>query len=484
MRYNDIKIVESKLLKEASGIFNRQAGQMFKHTETGHSLEFIEVLPYPSDAGQFKTPEDRDAAVDQINAESEKTIQWTNAANARMLAFGVAYLLDKEDEAYLAANDNNKPTYTHVFGRYFEQVRQAGLPASWNSNQLMGYKVQIGAATKVVSGLMPQDILGLEEKRYNGLESLMSDIRVNLKDKPEILAGFETVGNGQLPAEFEGQRELATAIRDYAGEILQPIAIMSGADVGSGIAAAKQDLIPNEDWADCDLYWPSGKNHALVDSVFVRADGLEIGISSKGKDGADASMKNIMDAINKSRLSMPELVKSYPNVVETCTVIDKENAEEGPLSVAVMLKLMSEDTKKQILALPWGTGVKNQEKLTLDDLTKLNNPELMTVYESFGAKLNHKNYNLYYHMVANTAKMVARQLNTDPKFGDGMMAFMQQASIIQVYTNITNTADSVSVSNFKSVYPPKFEGTILVNGGKNYASTKIFGKLAFKMPKT
>jgi len=65
-----------------------------------------------------------------------------------------------------------------------------------------------------------------------------------------------------------------------------------------------------------------------------------------------------------------------------------------------------------------------------------------------------------------------------------MMAFMQQSSIVQVYTNITQNDNSVSVSDFNSVYPPKFDGRILVNGSKNYASTKIFGKLAFKMPKT
>jgi hypothetical protein len=478
MRYSEFKLVE------ASGIFNRQPGQMFKHTETGHELEFIEVLPYPSDAGQFKTPEDRDAAVEKINQDNDKTIQWTNNPTAGTLAFGVAYLLDKQDKFYIDAPDNSKPTYTHVFGRYFEQVRQAGLPANWNSKYMMGYRVQTKAATKIVSGLMPQDILGLEEKRYRGIDSLMADIRTNLKEKPEVLAGFETVAQGTLPAEFENQRELATAIRDYAGEILQPIAIMAGANVGPGIEACKQDLIPGEDWSDLELYWPSGKNHALIDSAFVRADGLEIGISSKGKDGADASMKNIMDAINKARIKNPQLLESHPDVVTVCETIDKESAEEGPLTVAVSLGLITENTKKQILDLPWGTGVKNQERITVDNLKALNNPELMTVYESFGARLKHPNYNLYYHMVTNTAKMVAKDLNKDIPFGDGMMAFMQQSSIVQVYTNITQNDNSVSVSDFNSVYPPKFDGRILVNGSKNYASTKIFGKLAFKMPKT
>jgi hypothetical protein len=348
---------------------------------------------------------------------------------------------------------------------------------------MMGYRVQTGAATKLQQGLMPQDILGLEEKRYKGIDGLMADIRTNLKEKPEILAGFETVAKGILPAPFEGQREFATAIRDYAGEILQPIAIMAGADVGVGIEACKQDLIPGEDWSDLELYWPSGKNHALVDSAFVRADGLEIGISSKGKNGADASMKNIMDAINKARVSSPELVKTHNKVVSVCELIAKETGEDGPPKLCAALKLISEKTVKQILQLPWSTGVKNQVKLGLEDLEKLNNPELLTVREAYGAKFDHPNYNLFYHMVTNCAKMAAAKLNADPKFGEGMMAFMQQSSIVQVYTNVTNNGNTVSVGNFKSVYPPQFDGIILVNGGKNYASTKIFGKLAFSMPK-
>ena len=84
-------------------------------------------------------------------------------------------------------------------------------------------------------------------------------------------------------------------------------------------------------------------------------------------------------------------------------------------------------------------------------------------------------------MVTNVAKMVAQKLNSTPGFGEGMMAFMKQSSIIQVYTQISNSGDDVSISEFRSVYLPQFDGVITVNG-KNYASTKIFGKLAFKMP--
>jgi hypothetical protein len=108
--------------------------------------------------------------------------------------------------------------------------------------------------------------------------------------------------------------------------------------------------------------------------------------------------------------------------------------------------------------------------------------QILEVYHSFGARLNHPNYNIYNHMVTNVAKICAKHLNSSVNFGNGMMEFMKQASIIQVYTDAKVSGDDVIVTGFRSVYPPQFAGVITVNGGKNYASTKITGKLAFKMP--
>lgn len=488
MRYKEFK------LDEASGIFNRKAGQMFKHSQTNHELEFIKAISFPDGpveldgktwTGQFPNEEMRDEAVQKVNETADKGIQWTNNPTSGTLAFGLAYLLDRQDSFYIDAPDGSKPEYTHIFGRYFQQMKQVGLPANWNSKYMMGYNVQIGAATKLKAGLQPQDLIGIEENRYKGIASLMKVVRNNLKTKPQILSGFEQMAKGTMPAVFEGQRDLATAIRDFAGEVLQPLAIMSGANVGQGIPAAKADLLPNTDWSDLDLYWPSDKNHNLVDSIFVREDGLEIGISSKGKQGADASMKNIMDAINKAKLAGSKLLDSYPDVVDISNIVNEESSEAGPPILAVKLGLINEDTKEQIMKLPFGpdgTSPKNQTKIDVDTLKALNNDQIMGVYKSFGARLTHPNYNIYYHMISNCAKMVAEKLNADPKFGQGMMEFMKQASIVQVYTNISQKGDNVEVDNFRSVYPPQFSGVITVNGGKNYAATKIFGKLAFKMP--
>lgn len=459
MRFKDFKMVE------ASGLFNRQAGQMFHHPETDHELEFVKIIAYPSDAPQFKDASDRDAAVKQLESSLDIPIEWTNQPTAGLLAFGIAYLKEPGEE-----------NATHVFGRYFAQMKQVGLPANWNiTKHFAGYKLQTGAGAKMQAGLTPQDVLGIEEKRYKGLDSLMAALRTSLADKPEVLSGFEEMAQGKLPATFPNQTEIAPAIRDYAGEILQPIGIMAGVNMGQGIVAAKQDLIPNQEWSDLDLYWPAGKNHNLIDSVFLRDDGLEIGISSKGKTGADASMKNVQDAIIKAEEVSPGLLKSHEQVVKIVKMIDDLSALEGPLSVAEEIKILKPETTAFIRSMA-------KTPMTLEDIQQSNNEELLKVYQSFGAKLQHQNYNIYFHMTTNVAKLVAKELNSMPSFGQGLMAFMKQASIVQVYTQIARSADDVLVTEFRSVYPPKFDGVVLVNGGKNYASTKIFGKLAFKMP--
>ena len=464
---------EFKNITEASGVFNRQAGQMFMNPDTNHELEFVKIVAYPSDAPKFNSVQDRDEAVQQLNQSLDMDIEWTNNPTAGTLAFGLAYL----KEPLEADAGGGQKEATHIFGRYFKQMSEVGLPANWNSNHFHGYKLQTGAASKLQQGLQPQDIMGIEEKRYRGIDSLMTAIRASLKSKPDILAGFEAVAQGQLPATFPGQRNIGVAIRDFAGEVIQPIAIMSGVDVGRGVPAAKADLLPNQDWSDLDVYWPAGKNNNLVDSVFIRQDGLEIGISSKGKQGADASMKNIQDAILKAEKNSPGLLKTHADVVEIVNTIDQLSAEEGPLKVAEDIDLLKPETTNFIRKMKGA-------KMSVEDIQAQHNknPEIMTVYQSFGAKLQHPNYNIYFHMVTNVAKMLAEKLNKTAGFGEGMMAFMKQASIIQVYTQISNSKDDVAISEFRSVYPPQFEGVITVNGGKNYASTKIFGKLAFKMP--
>jgi len=452
-----------KDLFEAMGVFNRQPGQQVMHTDTGHVLTFVEVRAFPEDSPAFDSAEDRDAFIVELEKSLPTAIQWTNQPNSGMKAFGLAFLVD---------NENNDQA---IFGRYFNQVRQTGIPATWNSKDFNNYQLQTQASKKNVAGFMPQDIIGIERKEYNSVAEIMKTIEASLKDKPEVVAGFRQLANGQLPT-FVGQREHEAAIRDYAGEVMQPIALMTKLILGEADDARKLLFGPGTEWADCKVYWPPEKNYNLIDSVFEAPNKQTIGISSKGKKGADASIKNISDAIENAKTANPELVKQYQRVVDIIELLNTHTAKDGPPLLCEKLGILSNAEVLYMSSLdPATTNVTT----TIEQISQAGHTGLVTIYNAYGANFDHQNYNIYMHLLANCAKYAANMLNEDLEFGNGMLQFMNQASIVQIYTNTGHKDDDCYVSGFRSVYPPRFSGRIILNGSKNYASTKVFGKIAF-----
>ena len=89
---------------------------------------------------------------------------------------------------------------------------------------------------------------------------------------------------------FENEREQLPAIRDYFGEIMGPIALRGGLDSNGQSETARQELLDNANWNDCQVRWPQEMNYALVDSPFKGPNGAEVGISSKGGKGASAGV--------------------------------------------------------------------------------------------------------------------------------------------------------------------------------------------------
>jgi hypothetical protein len=81
--------------------------------------------------------------------------------------------------------------------------------------------------------------------------------------------------------------------------------------------------------------------------------------------------------------------------------------------------------------------------------------------------------------MAAVAKTVAKEINKNTAFANGAIALLNQSNIIQVYTNMVKQGEDAVLKDFRAVYPPNFEGQILVDGGKNYYSSRIQGKLAF-----
>jgi hypothetical protein len=81
--------------------------------------------------------------------------------------------------------------------------------------------------------------------------------------------------------------------------------------------------------------------------------------------------------------------------------------------------------------------------------------------------------------MAAAAKTVANAVNMNEDFSQGALALLNQSSIVQIYTKMAKKGDDAVLQGFTAVYPPNFEGHIMMDGGKNYYSSRIGGKLAF-----
>jgi hypothetical protein len=208
------------------------------------------------------------------------------------------------------------------------------------------------------------------------------------------------------------------------------------------------------------------KTHNLVDSVFQSVKGADLGISSKGGAGAKASAKNIYDAIEKARTTNPQLIKTYKKVVNAINIINTLTALDAPLELGVAFGIIDARTSVDCRNMI-NTGVN----------------KLPTKYaklcSNFSPELTNKNYNAGLHLLSSIAKHVANRLNAIPNMSEGIKAFMNQSSIVQIYLDMKVQGQDAVVTGFRSIYPPNFEGTMIIDAGKSYYATMKPSKFAF-----
>ena len=123
MRFFEFKIVESK------GIFGRKPGEPYM-SDSGETAEFVQVVAIPdiSQGGKFETPDQRDEAIADFEKNQNAQIEWTNSANAGMLAFGVAQI----------RTSDGKDIY---WGRYLRQVKP-DMMGTWGNKEIpAGWKL-------------------------------------------------------------------------------------------------------------------------------------------------------------------------------------------------------------------------------------------------------------------------------------------------------------------------------------------------------
>ena len=439
-------------LQEAKGFFGRKPGDPYVHTD-GITAEFKQVTAFPPPKqGAYSSAEERDQNIANLEKKVLKDkILWVNNPGNNK-AFAVAQLQTSDGDAV-------------YWGRYINTT-QGVLTGKWANNEIpAGWKLNTASSQKLATGYDPQTLVGVGTS-FPNIDQAMLTINSKLKNvehEKQLSEALAALRQGQLPV-FQGMANQMPALRDYFGEIITPVALASGA-IG-GDAEMARDEILGTPWKKCKVRWPMSKTHNLVDSVFQSPKGVDLGISSKGGAGAKASAKNIYDAIEKARITSPQLVKTYKQVVSMINIINQLSAIDAPLELGAAFGIINVQT-----------AIDCRNMINVG--TKKLPAKYAKLCSNYAADTTNRNYNAGLHLLSSIAKRVADRLNAMPKMSEGIQAFMNQASIVQIYLDMKVKGQDAIVTGFRSVYPPNFEGTMLIDAGKSYYATMKPSKFAF-----
>lgn len=470
-----INLIESYsvITEKSRGLLYRAKGDRFFKGDRNNPTEalvFDQAQYFPGQPPEGPGAYDSNEEMLQVYQELEQkigNITPVNQFNKSSKAFAVLTLNDES---------TGQPVY---FARFFQQITP-DMAGSWKNSDLDSFQLDKGTSLKSSYKLKPADLFP-GNARFPNINALWSALQQS-EDAQPYLPGLSMVfkSNPEFPV-FEGAGEKSTAIRDDLGEIIGPVALIQGMNMGTGAEAARRDLLGGKEWSGSSVNFPSEKNYGLVDSYLVTPDGVEVGISSKGEKGATASVKNIADGIKhvktKGTPEQKKLLDTYSKQVGIIDAIGNSSAIEFPIKYGIENGMISQATGAYIQQLI-KSGVKSLSALPSEDSSATEETEKLL--KSKGADATRSNYNVGYHALAALAQQVARKINGDPEFGEACLKFLNSSPVIQLHMYIkTNKDDSVDVTKFVSKYPPNFQGTVALDPSKNYSGTMAGGRMSF-----
>ena len=464
-----INILTTMLTEGSRGLLYRVPGDKFFRGERAKPvqiLSFLKAQYFPKQPGAYDSQEEMLNAYEEVEIKC-KGILPANKPNTQMRAFAVLTLMDEATK---------KPVY---FARFFHEIKQ-DMTGQWKNGDLPGgFQLDKATSLKDSYALKPTDIF-TANTRFPNIFALLASFKASAK-VTDFVSGMEMLylPTPKLPI-FTSAGEYYTAIRDDLGEIIGPVAMIQGLDVGDGAKAADAALTDGKGWSGSRISFPSGKNNGLVDSYIVTANGVEVGISSKGEKGATASIKNVGDGINfirtKGSLAQKKMLETYAKQVDIISEISKSSVIDFPLKYGIKKGFLSVKAAAAITDLI-NSGAKSIEEL---DMTPDVANELTNLIASKPAKTSLPNYGAGYHALSAMARYVADDINQDPEFGAACLKFVNSSPIVQLHMSVAKNNDNdVQVTGFKSKYPPNFKGTIVLDPNKTYTSVAANGRLGF-----
>jgi hypothetical protein len=459
-----LNLFDSILVEASRGLLYRTPGDEFFQGSLENPvavMTFEKADYFPAEPGKFQDPEEFAQAVAQTE-QAFPGIVWTNR-QPKIGGFAVLTF---------AGPKKGQKSY---YGRFFGEIK-ADMAGQWKNDGIPG-EWQLKKASSLKGSyfkLKPSDLFP-PNSTFDSPQDILAAMQANPKVQ-NLIPGMQMLVNNKKLPEFAGTKSMETAVRDDLGETIGPIALVQGMVTSSGAEAARKDILGAKGtWAGSQINFPASKTNGLVDSYIYTTEGIEVGLSSKGDQGATASIKNVADGIKIAQAQAnTKLLNKYQDQIKVINDVAGSSAKAFPLSQGVMQKYITENQAELILDMT-KTGIKDlsQTKISAGDRKVFQ--DLMKDI----APTDNPRYNVGFHILASLARRVVAEINKDPKFGEACLTFLNISPIIQLHMQTRTTGEDVAVTGFTSKYPPNFNGTVALDASKVYYATGVNGRCTF-----
>jgi len=456
-----INIIKYPALDEGVGLANRKPGEKFKNNVddiiTFQGLDF-----YPEN-GRYASTDEMSAAIASL-AKNGINIHWTNQPTAGSGAFAIATFTGEDETPY-------------YLGRYYKEISPNRTQNNFPHDAIPGgFKYQSKVGQKENSGLKPSE--WLTQYQNNTPDTILQQCIAKFGPDSDETRALQIFIESDIPCQIPRGNMNPEAFRDYFAEVLQPIALVLGKKVKGNANEAADIFFGGGGYSDCTISFNTNTIGGLYDSLLVNPDGKQIKLSSKGKDGASASVTNLQKSV-KELEAVPagqKLLDKYADSIELLNTIERQGHFGAPLALAVQYKMITPEEADQVMKLK---SMGPNDKIIGSGLLS---PRLEKMYEGRKSKDPSRIIPIE-HMIAAIAYPVADYVNKNTNFGEAASSILNNAALVQMYTYTGVSGDTITITALEAKYPSEAVTGVLLDASKVYFSTGGKGNYTFTILK-
>jgi len=450
-------------LSEGRGLSARSPGEKFKNS-VGDVVTFQGLEFYP-ESGKVDSASDLvGLKVDAVERQG-RNVHWVNQPNSSTGGFAIATFTGEDGTPY-------------YLGRWYKEISPNRVLNDFPHDAIPGnFKYQSKAGQKENSGLKPSE--WLTQFQNNTPETILQQCITKFGEGSDEANALQTFINSDVPVEVIKGSMNATAFRDYFAEVLQPIALVMGKRVSGNAAEAAEIFFgTGADYSDCTISFNNNTIGGLYDSLLVNPEGKQIKLSSKGKDGANASVTNLIKSVQELE-KVPagqQLKKTFAEEIDLLETILRLGHFGAPLAIAEQYELINNKEAQQVMKLK---SLGPQDKIIGSGILS---KRLESMYQARKARDMSRIIPIE-HMISAIAYRVADYVNNNTRFGEAASSILNNSALVQMYTDTKDSADTITVTQLTAVYPSQTVTGVLLDASKAYMSTQGKGNFTFEILK-